>query len=91
MIWGHPVFKSGMIFVGIEDIFSASWILNNYVTSFVIEEYRIKEAADEDLIDSFEALPFDISSFDRDREYQFGLEVLVEGFKSKVNETSAQK
>lgn len=68
-----------------EGIFSASWILNNYVTSFVIEEYRLKEAASEEMVSqSLEALPFDISNIDLDREYQFGLEVLIEGFKSKV-------
>lgn len=68
-----------------EDIFSASWILNNYVTSFVIEEYRLQEVPNEKMISqSLEALHFDISSIDMDREYQFGLEVLIEGIKSKV-------
>ncbi|GIP36101.1 TetR/AcrR family transcriptional regulator C-terminal domain-containing protein [Paenibacillus sp. J2TS4] len=68
-----------------EDIFSASWILNNYVTSFVIEEYRLNDVTDEkEVSQSLEALPFNISSMDMDREYQFGLEVLIEGFKSKL-------
>ncbi|MED1876954.1 hypothetical protein [Brevibacillus borstelensis] len=51
----------------------------------MIEEYRLKEAASEEMVSqSLEALPFDISNIDLDREYQFGLEVLIEGFKSKV-------
>jgi len=68
-----------------EDIFSASWILNNYVTSFVIEEYRFKEFNNEkNTSPPIEGLPFDILNMDMDKEFQFGLEVLMAGFKSKV-------
>ncbi|WP_025845470.1 TetR/AcrR family transcriptional regulator C-terminal domain-containing protein [Brevibacillus agri] len=69
-----------------EDIFSVSWILNNYVTSFVIEEYRMKEFADEKVNAALaEGLPFDVSKIDMEKEFRFGLEVLMEGFKSKAN------
>lgn len=54
-----------------EDIFSAGWMFNNYVCGFVIDEYRLvtmdKESAD---------IP------DLEREFTFGMKVLMEGFAS---------
>ncbi len=68
-----------------EDISSASWILNNYVTSFVIEEYRFNEVKNEQVTSAIiEDLPFDVFEMDMDKEFKFGLDVLIEGFKSKV-------
>src|SRR5699024_7029545 len=44
-----------------EDIFSSSWILNNYITSFVIEEYRIRALMDmERNVPIMDELPFDL-------------------------------
>ncbi len=60
-------------------------ILNNYITSFVIEEYRYREFLNKMVTPSpIKGLPFDISNMDMNKEFQFGLEVLLEGFKSKI-------
>ncbi|MFV8827496.1 TetR/AcrR family transcriptional regulator [Alkalihalobacterium sp. APHAB7] len=69
-----------------EDIFSASWMLNNYITSFVLEEYRFNDIPmdDPDSLTFLEHLPFDPSAMKMENEFQFGLEVLLEGFKSKI-------
>ncbi|WP_018924602.1 TetR/AcrR family transcriptional regulator C-terminal domain-containing protein [Salsuginibacillus kocurii] len=70
-----------------EDVFSASWMLDNYITSFVIEEYRYAQLSDEEVephpSDEVD-LPFDFSLPNMDNEFQFGLEVLMAGFKSKI-------
>lgn len=66
-----------------EDLFSASWMFNNYVTSFVIEEYRIKSVEEDGPPGGIE-LPFAVRIPDMDREFRFGMEVLINGLKSKV-------
>lgn len=71
-----------------EDIFSIIWMLNNYVTYFVIEEYRLvhNKNGKIDLAPSMgNIFPFELSNHNMDKEFQFGLEVLIEGFKSKLN------
>lgn len=69
-----------------EDIFSASWMLNNYITSFVLEEYRFNNIPKDnpDTLTIMEKLPFDLSKMQMKNEFQFGLEVLLDGFKSKI-------
>jgi len=70
-----------------EDIFSSSWILNNYITSFVIEEYRIRALMDmERNVPIMDELPFDLEHMNMDREFQFGMEILIEGYKKKIKE-----
>ena len=58
-----------------EDGFSAGWMLNNYMTSFLLDEYRIA---------SMEQKP-GYPMPDPEREFVFGIEVLIAGFKSKLN------
>jgi hypothetical protein len=70
------------------ELFSASWMLNNFINSSVIEEYRILENKSSKLHQkvSYE-LPFDnIEQLDLEREFRYGLEVLLLGFKEKIKE-----
>jgi len=86
-----------------QDIFSASWLLNNYVVSFVLDEYRIyqmnidlqseskKEQNHEPKSQQIEKSPqapdkheIQFSITDLNKEFQFGLEVILEGFKGKL-------
>ncbi|MCH5585413.1 TetR/AcrR family transcriptional regulator C-terminal domain-containing protein [Shimazuella sp. AN120528] len=72
-----------------EDIFSVSWMLNNYVSAFVIEEYRFIDVkrlkTDSPISNKKEnGLPFELSIPNMDKEFQFGLEVLIAGIKSKL-------
>ncbi|TMW71452.1 TetR/AcrR family transcriptional regulator C-terminal domain-containing protein [Alteribacter natronophilus] len=72
-----------------EDIFSSAWMFDNYITSFVIEEYRyekMKESPPEPGTVEEMDLPFDFSIPDTEKEFRFGLEVLIAGFKSKAGE-----
>lgn len=58
-----------------EDGFSAGWMLNNYIISFLLDEYRIigmEKSAEHPVPDP-------------EREFAFGLEVLIAGFRSKLN------
>ena len=70
------------------ELFSASWMLNNFINSSVIEEYRILENKSSKLHQKVsDELPFDnIEQLDLEREFRFGLEVLLLGFKEKIKE-----
>lgn len=70
------------------ELFSASWMLNNFINSSVIEEFRILENKSSKLHQKVsDELPFDnIEQLDLEREFRFGLEVLLLGFKEKIKE-----
>lgn len=70
------------------ELFSASWMLNNFINSSVIEEYRMLENKSSKLHQKVsDELPFDnIEQLDLEREFRFGLEVLLLGFKEKIKE-----
>ncbi|MED4161445.1 TetR/AcrR family transcriptional regulator C-terminal domain-containing protein [Halalkalibacterium halodurans] len=67
-----------------EKVFSAAWMLNNYVISFVTEEYRLEEVNDKpkESIDDLN-LPFNLAKFNTQKEFDFGLEVILNGLKQE--------
>ncbi|WP_223830199.1 TetR/AcrR family transcriptional regulator C-terminal domain-containing protein [Paenibacillus arenilitoris] len=70
-----------------KDVFSASWMFNNYVIAFVLEEYRFRQLAGDDrepLSVKEAELPFDIAIPDMDTEFRFGLNALIEGFRGII-------
>lgn len=70
-----------------EDLFSSSWMLNNFITSFVLEEYRFNEIPKDapETLEIIDNLPFGQSMPNMKREFQFGLDILLSGFKSKID------
>ncbi|TLS49318.1 TetR family transcriptional regulator [Paenibacillus antri] len=54
------------------DLFSAGWMLNNYICSFLLDEYRVT------LMDRNESTPVP----DMEHEFYFGVQVLIKGFRN---------
>ncbi|MFC0214393.1 TetR/AcrR family transcriptional regulator C-terminal domain-containing protein [Paenibacillus chartarius] len=57
-----------------EDVFSAGWMLNNYICSFILDEYRLAD------------MESDVGVPDLEREFYFGIDVLIKGFRYKLQE-----
>lgn len=55
-----------------EDVFSAGWMLNNYICSFILDEYRLT------------IMESDLDVPDLEREFYFGIDVLIRGFRNKL-------
>lgn len=69
-----------------DDVFSSAWLFNNYVVSFVLEEYRFMEIGREAEAGTaqMDIPPVDLPMPDLNKEFRFGLEVIVAGLKEKT-------
>lgn len=69
-----------------EDAFSALWFFNNYLISFILEEYRFAEIAKKTSTNPVGVTepPIHLTIPDMDKEFQFGMELMLAGFKEKI-------
>ncbi len=81
----HSLFKNIGLSHG--DAFSALWFFNTYIISFILEEYRFAEISKKAPNSSAASSspPLNLTIPDMDKEFQFGMEVMVTGLKGKVN------
>lgn len=68
-----------------EEIFSSLWLFNTFVSSFSIDEYRLKNLPNNKNINiGTDEEQIQLNIPDMDKEFEFGLEVILEGLKEKL-------
>ncbi|WP_152658202.1 TetR family transcriptional regulator [Oceanobacillus sp. CFH 90083] len=79
----HDIFKK--IGMSHQDAFSALWFFNTYLISFILEEYRFAEIKKKNQQASISegSPPLHLTIPNMAEEFQFGMEVMIAGFKAK--------
>ncbi|MFD1413769.1 TetR/AcrR family transcriptional regulator C-terminal domain-containing protein [Oceanobacillus jeddahense] len=79
----HDIFKK--VGMSHQDAFSALWFFNTYLISFILEEYRFAEIKknNQQVSTSEGSPPLHLTIPNMAEEFQFGMEVMIAGFKAK--------
>lgn len=80
----HTIFKNAGM--SNEDTFSSLWFFNTYTISFILDEYRFIEISKKgsSMPDTGQPPALNLSIPDMDKEFHFGMEIMITGLKAKI-------